>query len=223
MVGSKHSNYNGSSSNMPAGASNRSIFEHSLTSSQHPHSRNMRVMLIASLIVLALSLAAADTSATVSTASGQIRGSISPEGDVASFFNVPYAESPEHSLRWAAPVPKQPWNTTLDCTQTPSYFRDSCPELHIVDRVFIGREDCLKLNIYAPWPLPSDAPVMIFIPGGGYIVGSGYHHGLYDGAQLARSHGAVVIVMQCAPHAKHCPCSFALTIIPAPSGIVWAY
>ncbi len=144
----------------------------------------------------ALSLAAADSTATVVTAAGTLRGSLSAEGDVVSFFNVPYAEAPVDSLRFAAPVPKQPWNTTLDCTQPPSYFHDSCPELHIVDRVFIGKEDCLKLNIYAPWPLASNAPVMIFIPGGGYIVGSGYHHGLYDGAQLARLHRAVVVVMQ---------------------------
>ena len=149
------------------------------------------------IIFSALSLAAAaDSTVTVVTAAGALRGSLSAEGDVASFFNVPYAEAPVNSLRFAAPVPKQPWSTTLDCTQPPSYLHDSCPELHIADRVYIGREDCLKLNIYAPWPLTSNAPVMIFIPGGGYIVGSGYHHGLYDGAQLARLHGAVVVVMQ---------------------------
>jgi para-nitrobenzyl esterase len=156
-----------------------------------------------SIVAWALNLAAADSTATVVTASGAIRGALSDEGDVVSFFNVPYAEAPVHDLRFAAPIPKQSWNMTLDCSHLPSYFHDSCPELHIVDRVFIGREDCLKLNIYAPWPLTSDAPVMIFIPGGGYVVGSGYHHGLYDGTQLARQHRAVVVVMQYQPT----PCS----------------
>ena len=156
----------------------------------------MLTLITALLIAAALSPAAADTSAVVVTAAGAIQGSLTSDGLVASFFNVPYAEAPVDSLRFAAPVPKQPWNSTLDCSQPPSYFHDSCPELHIVDRVYIGREDCLKLNIYAPWPLPSNASVMIFIPGGGYVVGSGYHRGLYDGAQLARAHGAVVIVMQ---------------------------
>jgi para-nitrobenzyl esterase len=163
----------------------------------------MRALILAfSIVAWALSVAAADATVTVVTAAGSIRGALSAEGDVASFFNVPYAEPPVHALRFAAPIPKQSWNSTLDCSQPPSYAHDSCPELHIVDRVFIGREDCLKLNIYAPWPLATGAPVMIFIPGGGYVVGSGYHHGLYDGAQLARQHGAVVVVMQCAP-----PCS----------------
>ena len=145
---------------------------------------------------LAFSLAAANSAVTVVTAAGAIRGSLSAEGDVASFFNVPYAEAPIDALRFAAPVPKQSWNATLDCSTPPSFLHDSCPEFHIVDRVFIGREDCLMLNVYAPWPVPSNAPVMIFIPGGGFVVGSGYHHGLYDGSQLARQHGAVVVVMQ---------------------------
>ena len=100
-------------------------------------------------------------------------------------------------LHAAAVVPARQVSPSISTSipQTPHIFY-SCPELHVVDRVFIGREDCLKLNIYAPWPLPSDAPVMIFIPGGGFVVGSGYHHGLYDGTQLARQHGAIVVVMQ---------------------------
>ena len=154
------------------------------------------LIVLLSIIAAALSVAAADTSVTIITSAGTIRGALSAEGDVASFFNVPYAEAPVNALRFAAPVPKQPWTSTLDCTTPPSFLHDSCPEFHIVDRALIGREDCLKLNIYAPWPLPSDAPVMIFIPGGGFVVGSGYHHGLYDGTQLARQHGAVVVVMQ---------------------------
>jgi para-nitrobenzyl esterase len=166
----------------------------------------MRALILAfSIVACAVSVAAADATVTVVTAAGAIRGALSAEGDVASFFNVPYAEAPVHDLRFAAPIPKQSWNSTLDCSQPPSYAHDSCPELHVVDRVFIGREDCLKLNIYAPWPLPSGAPVMIFIPGGGYVVGSGYHHGLYDGTHLALQHGAVVIVMQYPPP----PCSSA--------------
>jgi para-nitrobenzyl esterase len=181
----------------------------------------MRALFIALLIVSVLSLAAADASVTVVTTAGQIRGSLSPERDIVSFFNVPYAEAPVDSLRFAPPAPKQSWRAPLDCTQQPSYLHDSCPELHIADHVFIGREDCLKLNIYAPWPLASNASLMVFIPGGGYVVGSGYHHGLYDGAQLARTHGAVVIVMQYAQsHHAQAP---GLTIIPAPSGIDWAY
>ncbi len=92
----------------------------------------MNVLL--SIIAAALSVTA-DASVTVITSAGTIRGALSAEGDVASFFNVPYAEAPVNALRFAAPVPKQPWTSTLDCTTPPSFLHDSCPEFHIVCRV----------------------------------------------------------------------------------------
>jgi para-nitrobenzyl esterase len=156
----------------------------------------IRLFLAALIIHFSLVYSAVNASVIVVTSAGAIRGSLSAEGDVASFFNVPYAEAPVQSLRFAAPSPKTTWNETLDCTQPPSFVHDSCPQFHLVDRVFIGQEDCLKLNIFAPWPLASNASLMVFIPGGGFVVGSGYHHALYDGTLLARQHNAVVIVMQ---------------------------
>ncbi|XP_070581217.1 neuroligin-3-like [Ptychodera flava] len=54
-------------------------------------------------------------------------------------------------------------------------------------------EDCLYMNIYAPEEKNSMAkyPVMLFIQGGGYNVGTAMY--LYDGRVLAERHKAVVV------------------------------
>ncbi|KAJ8036004.1 Acetylcholinesterase [Holothuria leucospilota] len=89
--------------------------------------------------------------------------------EVDVFKGIPYAEPP---ARFSAPQPKQKWVGDWNAT----YHRPSCvqhltsdwrPWFHpTVD------EDCLYLNIYAPHPKPSNAPVMVYIHGGSYQTGT---------------------------------------------------
>lgn len=55
-------------------------------------------------------------------------------------------------------------------------------------------EDCLYLNIWTPSPDPSrHLPVLVWIPGGGFVAGSG-SVAVYDGSQLA-ARGVVIVTI----------------------------
>ena len=80
------------------------------------------------------------------------------------------------SLRWRPPQPPPPWRPrTLDLTKSPS--EPKCPQLLPVGGlpVFKGSEQhCLTLSVYAPAaPAPGGRlrPVMVWVPGGGFIEG----------------------------------------------------
>lgn len=61
---------------------------------------------------------------------------------------------------------------------------------------FVGSEDCLYLNIFAPSDtMPADRlPVMYWIPGGGNVGGHNASPA-YDGAFLAQTHRVVVVTV----------------------------
>ena len=58
--------------------------------------------------------------------------------------------------------------------------------------MILGSEDCLSLNVYAPSEaeIGQKRPVMVFIHGGAYVVGSG---GQYDPSVLAQATGVVAV------------------------------
>lgn len=102
--------------------------------------------------------------------------------------SIPYAQAPVGPLRLRAPRPAQPWRGVRYCHG----FANCAPQQRKYTLTGLGRyqsmgEDCLTLNVVSPEE-PSDAPmpVMVFIHGGGYILGSSATP-LYDGASLARS------------------------------------
>ncbi|XP_054085635.1 esterase B1 isoform X2 [Zeugodacus cucurbitae] len=85
-----------------------------------------------------------------------------------SFEGIPYAKPPVGELRFKAPERPEPWNGVLDCLNA----KDSAVQLHLITNTAEGSEDCLYLNVYAK-DLKSDKPrpVMIWIHGGGFVVG----------------------------------------------------
>ncbi len=105
--------------------------------------------------------------------------------------SVPYARPPVGALRLRAPQPPQPWRGVRYCHS----FANCAPQQRRYTMLGVGRyqpmsEDCLTLNVVTPqWPGPAPEgeplPVMFFIHGGGYIMGSSATP-LYDGAALAR-------------------------------------
>ncbi len=101
----------------------------------------------------------------VSLASGDVQGDMA--GEARRFLRIPYAKPPLGELRWRAPQPNDPWKGVLHETT----FVDSCPQLADQGSPASNNEDCLYLNVWAPHPAPSKAPVMVWIHGGGNFSG----------------------------------------------------
>jgi para-nitrobenzyl esterase len=129
----------------------------------------------------AISLWAQDVQ--VHTRYGAVAGSESEELRV--FKGIPYATPPTDGLRWKRPLPPKAWTGIRQATE----YAASCIQ---PARVRPQSEDCLYLNV---WSLKAahNAPVMVWIHGGGYLTGSGSLP-YYDGGALARL-GAVVVTI----------------------------
>lgn len=121
--------------------------------------------------------------ATIST--GTIEG-FTRDG-VHRWRAIPYAQAPVGPLRFRAPLPPQPWRGVRYCHS----IGYCAPQQRMYTLVGVNKyqpmsEDCLTLNVVAPESPPDGPlPVMFFIHGGGYVLGSSATP-IYDGAALAR-------------------------------------
>ncbi|XP_045127764.1 esterase FE4-like [Portunus trituberculatus] len=88
-----------------------------------------------------------------------------------SFKSIPYAKPPVGPLRFKNPEPADPWSGV----RNGSLPIPKCPQtsIFILGRHPIeGQEDCLYLNVYTPQPYLSNLPVMVYIHGGAFLVGT---------------------------------------------------
>ncbi|MDB5445449.1 MAG: Carboxylic ester hydrolase [Phenylobacterium sp.] len=121
---------------------------------------------------LALGLAGQACAAPlVQTTSGPVRGV--ERGGADAFLGIPYAAPPTGGLRWRAPAPPQPWAGV----RIADHFEPNCPQPKLPApgaAVKPQSEDCLYLNVWAPRHAAGrKLPVMFWIHGGSYILGSG--------------------------------------------------
>jgi para-nitrobenzyl esterase len=138
------------------------------------------------ILTAVVAVGATSPSPIVTTPNGPLRGIL--RNGVREFLGVPYAAPPVGSLRWRAPRPHAVWRTTLDATHT----GPSCPQLLPGGDKLWGAENCLLLNIYMPNPPLHDLPVMFWIHGGAFILGSAAN---FDGSALAKKHKLVVVTV----------------------------
>jgi para-nitrobenzyl esterase len=125
----------------------------------------------------------------VTTEYGRVVGVYS--GGVAAFKGIPYAAPPLGRLRWRAPRPPEPWDGELDASR----YGPIAPQPRAAisgDQPPTTSEDCLTLNVFAPRGAGDDLPVMVWIHGGAYYLGSSADP-MFDGTGLARR-GEVVVV-----------------------------
>jgi len=131
----------------------------------------------------------------VETRYGRICGSESR--GIRVFRGVPYARPPLGALRFRAPLPPEPWTGTLSALRPgPAAVQASLPLFPSVPLAGGTRqsEDCLTLNVFTPGLDAGRRPVLVWIHGGGFLIGSG-STALYDGRRLARAGEVVVLTL----------------------------
>ncbi len=125
----------------------------------------------------------------VRTAAGVLGGS--REAGLAVFRGIPYAEPPVGALRFAGPRPARDW----DGVRPAVAYGPPPPQpgLASPDRSAQQDEnDWLTVNVWSPDPGQGGGlPVMVWIPGGAYLIGASSLPE-FDGGRLAA--GGVVVV-----------------------------
>lgn len=132
------------------------------------------------------------TDSIVTIGPGAIRGVRT--GGVHAFLGIPYAAPPFGPGRLRPPRPVPPWTGIRDATAfgpEPPQPRLPADPMHLVWDPAIQGEDCLNLNIWTPDPAATSLPVMVWIPGGMFEVGTG---ATYDGSRFARD-GVVCVTI----------------------------
>lgn len=147
-------------------------------------------------IFFALPCANALSSLIIDTSSGFVQGKVdATTPNVVQFLGVPYAEAPIGERRWRPSWPQARAGGILDATQfgpsCPQYASNKsttwltdAPEFNIEPRDYQS-EDCLSVNIWAPWQnstTPAEScglPVIVWIHGGSFQTGGAatpYHN-----------------------------------------------
>ena len=145
--------------------------------------------------------AALETSAkaaTVQTVSGPVAGYV--DDGVFTFKGIPYAKAE----RFMPATDPDPWTEVRHSRA----YGPTCPQDKRAgwwsdDQAFAMHwddgfpdEDCLRVNIWTGGLKNGvKRPVMVWLHGGGFRAGSGQELISYDGANLARDHGVVVVTL----------------------------
>lgn len=144
----------------------------------------------------------------VVTAEGRVRGRWRPTTGAslsgeplsgtplsAAFLGIPFAEPPVGELRFAAPVPKAPWDGVLDAAGFGATPQRGDPGVTLIPEPSVPGASTLNVNVFTPLPRQQvpGLPVMVWIHGGGYSAGSPASP-WYDGRNFNRD-GVVTVTI----------------------------
>jgi para-nitrobenzyl esterase len=129
------------------------------------------------------------SSPIVETTHGRLRGAV--ENTTHVWRGVPFAKPPIGALRFCAPRTADGWAGVREATR----FGSSCIQLPFFSRIaapIVGSEDCLTLNVWSPAPDEKRRPVLFWIHGGGWVMGTG---SAYDASLLAARNDVVIVTV----------------------------
>ncbi len=136
---------------------------------------------------------------------GKVSGFETQGGKAHVWRAIPFAAPPVGDLRWKAPRPAARWEGTRSglahapwCLQVRSALDDGSSADAIANGALMGQEDCLYLNVYAPWMTADQAasaklPVMMWIHGGSNTWGRAEQ---YDPSAFVAKENVIVAVIQ---------------------------
>jgi len=146
-------------------------------------------MLIVYLLFPVISLGYTADDPVVTTSLGKIKGqSIGSRSEkMDRFLSIPYAEKPVGDLRFKATVPKKSWAPEVydaSADLDPRVRVNTCMQLALTQRRTRGSEDCLYLNVWVNGGVEaakqSPLPVIVWIHGGAFVLGSSWGANLFD-------------------------------------------
>ena len=116
------------------------------------------------------------------------------ERGVEAWRNLPYAEAPVGLLRFRAPLPPAAWSGVRDAARFgPVPWQSLHGNFRGASKNQVMSEDCLTLNVLRPAGGEGEPlPVMLFIHGGAYAVGSSAEFPR-NGETLVRDGGIVYV------------------------------
>jgi para-nitrobenzyl esterase len=154
----------------------------------------------------------------IKTSLGLVRGLA--QNGVLSFLGIPYGAPTGGAARFLPPRPAAPWSGVRDTNE----HGDSCPQVPLGASPFVRKstadaaappsamqrqlgtlfarpkpepqlsENCLVLNVWTAAADSAKRPVMVWLHGGGFAVGSGSAPA-YDGTRLAARDDVVVVTI----------------------------
>ncbi|MDO3639905.1 carboxylesterase/lipase family protein [Mycolicibacterium arseniciresistens] len=136
----------------------------------------------------------AEAGPVVETGYGPVRGV--DDGTVKVWKGIRYAAAPSGELRWRAPRPPQRWSEVADATRVGPVCPQATDARIPIDLGAPQAEDSLRLNVWASSDTAAGdgKPVMVWVHGGAYVLGSA-NQPLYHGRALAADGDVVVVTI----------------------------